>query len=52
MQKKVVVIAIMSSIDVNNWDEYYFAFSQTFTFLDADWTDPKRFPKGKLDMNH
>jgi len=36
----------MSSIDLRNWDDYYFSFNQTFALLDADWTDPKRFPKG------
>ena len=33
--------------DTRNWDDYYFSFNQTFALLDADWTDPKRFPKGK-----
>ena len=33
--------------DLGNWDDYYFSFNQTFALLDADWTDPKRFPKGK-----
>ena len=37
----------MSSIDLRNWDDYYFSFNQAFAYLDADWTDPKRFPKGK-----
>ena len=40
----------MSTIDLRNWDAYYFSFNQTFAFLDADWTDPKRFPKGKYNI--
>ena len=42
-----VSITAMSSIDLRNWDDYYFSFNQAFAYLDADWTDPKRFPKGK-----
>ena len=41
----------MSSIDLRNWDDYYFSFNQAFTYLDADWTDPKRFPKGKKTLS-
>ena len=37
--------------DTKNWDDYYFSFNQTFALLDADWTDPKRFPKGKQISN-
>jgi len=41
----------MSSIDLRNWDDYYFSFNQTFALLYADWTDPKRFPKDDRDNN-
>lgn len=41
----------MSTIDLRNWDAYYFSFNQSFAFLDADWTDPKRFPKDNRDKN-
>ena len=44
---RVLISINMSAIDLRNWDDYFFSFNQTFAVLDADWTDPKRFPKGR-----
>ena len=34
--------------DERNWESYLKSFRNTFKYLDAELTDPNKFPKGKI----